>query len=82
MLDEGVNGQGSPATKRSTPELNAPQGGDIDNTRVQDTGRNAPAAAGSARQDAPTGSLESGPNVGVEESREPGRAAAPAATPR
>ncbi len=71
--NEGVYGQGSPETKRSTPELNAGTGGDIANTTSADTGRNAPPAPGSTPQDAPTGSLTSGPNADPAKSREPER---------
>ena len=71
--NEGVYGQGSPETKRSTPELNTGTGGDIANTTSSDTGRNAPPAPGSTPQDAPTGSLTDGPNADPEKSREPAR---------
>ena len=70
---EDVYGQGSPATKRSTPALNPGRGGELANTVTTDTGRNAPAAPGAARQDAPTGSLTEGPNADPETSAEPPR---------
>ena len=70
---EDTYGQGSPETKRSTPELNAAGGGDISNTVTSDTGRNAPPAPGAARQDAPTGSLTDGPNADPEKAAEPAR---------
>ena len=71
--NEGVYGQGSPETKRSTPELNPGGDGDLASTVGSDTGRNAPPAPGSTPQDAPTGSLTSGPNADPEKAREPGR---------
>ena len=61
--NEGVNGMGSPETKRSTPELNPGTSGDISNTTATDTGRNAPADPNATPQDAPTDSLTRGRDV-------------------
>ena len=71
--NEGVYGQGAPATKRSTPELNPGRNGELANTVGTDTGRNAPPGPMQQTQDAPTGSLTDGPNADPERSNDPGR---------
>ena len=60
--NEGQAGVGSQANIRATPGLNPAGGGDISNTAAASTGGNAPADPSAQRQDAPTGSLTSGPN--------------------
>ena len=70
---EGVYGQGSPATKRSTPELNPGGEGGVANTTTDSTGRNAPPGPMQETQDAPTGSLTDGPNADPDRSNDPPR---------
>ena len=56
---EGRSGAGSPTTRRDTPELNPGTSPELQSS--PNTGRNASADPGAARQAAPDGSLTDGP---------------------